>query len=92
VCDPGAIIAALNRHEVRFVVIGGMAAMVRDLPAPATVDIDNTPQSRSTQALGSSCSCLGLREQTYQNHSCYQLWFEFTNCHLTNESWSAVVK
>ena len=33
----------LNRHEVRFVVIGGMAAMVRDLPVPATVDIDITP-------------------------------------------------
>ena len=41
--DPGAIIAILNRHEVRFVVIGGMAAMVRDLPVPATVDIDITP-------------------------------------------------
>lgn len=33
----------LNHHEVRFVVIGGMAAMVRDLPVPATVDIDITP-------------------------------------------------
>jgi hypothetical protein len=43
VCDPGAIVAVLNRHEVRFVVIGGMAAMVRDLPVPATVDIDITP-------------------------------------------------
>ncbi|KLR61747.1 hypothetical protein IMCC26207_10664 [Actinobacteria bacterium IMCC26207] len=41
--DPGAIIAILNRHQVRFVVIGGMAAMVRDLPVPATVDIDITP-------------------------------------------------
>lgn len=41
--DPGAIVAVLNRHGVRFVVIGGMAAMVRDLPVPATVDIDITP-------------------------------------------------
>lgn len=41
--DPGAIVAVLNQHEVRFVVIGGMAAMVRDLPVPATVDIDITP-------------------------------------------------
>lgn len=41
--DPGAIVAVLNRHQVRFVVIGGMAAIVRDLPVPATVDIDITP-------------------------------------------------
>ncbi len=41
--DPGAIVAVLNGHGVRFVVIGGMAAMVRDLPVPATVDIDITP-------------------------------------------------
>lgn len=43
VFDPGAIVAVLNRHDVRFIVIGGMAAMVRDLPVPATVDIDITP-------------------------------------------------
>ena len=43
VFDPGAIVAVTNRHGVRFVVIGGMAAMVRDLPVPATVDIDITP-------------------------------------------------
>jgi hypothetical protein len=43
VFDPGGIVAVLNRHDVRFVVIGGMAAMVHDLPLPATVDIDITP-------------------------------------------------
>lgn len=48
--DPGAIVAVLNRHQVRFVVIGGMAAMVRDLPVPATVDIDITP-ARDTDNL-----------------------------------------
>jgi len=50
VFDPGALVAVLNRHEVRFVVIGGMAAMVRDLPVPATVDLDITP-ARDTENL-----------------------------------------
>lgn len=48
--DPGAIVAVLNRHGVRFVVIGGMAAMARDLPVPATIDIDITP-ARDTENL-----------------------------------------
>ena len=33
----------MNRHGVRYVVIGGIAAQLRDLPVPATVDIDVTP-------------------------------------------------
>ena len=41
--DPAAIVEVLARHEVKFVIIGGMSAMVHDLPLPATVDIDVTP-------------------------------------------------
>jgi len=41
--DIAAIIRTLNEHAVRYVVIGGVAAIVRDLPLPATVDIDITP-------------------------------------------------
>jgi hypothetical protein len=41
--DAGAIVRILNRHRVRYVVIGGLAAQVHDLPIPATVDIDVTP-------------------------------------------------
>jgi hypothetical protein len=43
VLDPRAIIEVLNRRRVAFVLIGGMAAMVHDLPLPATVDVDITP-------------------------------------------------
>lgn len=46
VFDPGAIVAVLNRHQVRFVVIGGMAAMVRDPPVPATVEHRHHPGAR----------------------------------------------
>jgi len=42
--DPAAIVGVLVRHDVRFVVIGGVAALVHDLPLPATVDIDVTPE------------------------------------------------
>ncbi len=41
--DPGAIVAILNRHAVRYIVIGGIAAQIHDLPIPATVGIDLTP-------------------------------------------------
>lgn len=41
--DPGAIVRVLNTHGVRYVVIGGIAAEIHDLPVPATVDIDVTP-------------------------------------------------
>ena len=41
--DPGAVVRILNRHGVRYVVIGGIAAQIHDLPVPATVDIDITP-------------------------------------------------
>lgn len=41
--DVAGIVRVLNAHGVRYVVIGGVAAMVHDLPVPATVDIDVTP-------------------------------------------------
>lgn len=41
--DAAGIVRALNAHDVRYVVIGGMAAVVHDLPIPRTVDIDITP-------------------------------------------------
>jgi hypothetical protein len=41
--DPAAVVRVFNRHGVRFVVIGGIAAQLQDLPVPATIDIDVTP-------------------------------------------------
>jgi hypothetical protein len=41
--DIAAVVRTLNAHGVRYVVIGGVAAMVHNLPLPATVDIDVTP-------------------------------------------------
>lgn len=41
--DAAGIVRTLNAHNVRYVVIGGVAAIVHDLPLPATVDIDVTP-------------------------------------------------
>jgi hypothetical protein len=37
------MVRVLNRHGVRYVVIGGIAAQLHDLPVPATVDIDVKP-------------------------------------------------
>ena len=35
-----------NQHGVRFVVIGGIAALLHNLPLPATVDLDVTPSRK----------------------------------------------
>ena len=48
--DPAGVVRALTSHGVRFVVIGGIAAQLHDLPVPATVDIDVTP-SRDAENL-----------------------------------------
>jgi hypothetical protein len=42
--DIPGIVRTLNRHGVQYVVIGGAAALVHDLPLPATVDLDVTPE------------------------------------------------
>lgn len=41
---PQLILEALTRHEVRFVVIGGLAALAHGSPIP-TRDVDVTPES-----------------------------------------------
>lgn len=41
--DPAALIAALQRHDISFVVVGGIAAIAQGAPLP-TYDIDVTPQ------------------------------------------------
>jgi len=41
--DVAAIVRTLNRHSVNYVIIGGIAAQIHDLPIPATVDIAVTP-------------------------------------------------
>jgi hypothetical protein len=43
--NAAAIVDVLNRHHVRFVVIGAFAAIAQHAPIPATRDIDLTPDS-----------------------------------------------
>ena len=38
--DAAGMVRTLNACGVRSVVIGGMAAVVHDLPTPRTIDID----------------------------------------------------
>lgn len=41
--DLAPIIDALNRHDVRYVVIGGIASLVHQADVPRTLDVDVTP-------------------------------------------------
>jgi hypothetical protein len=43
--NAAAIVEVLNRHSVRFVVIGAFAAIAQQAPIPATRDIDLTPDT-----------------------------------------------
>ena len=45
------LVKVLNRHGLHYVVIGGAAALVRDLPLPATVDLDVTPATDDANLL-----------------------------------------
>lgn len=43
--NAAAIVAVLNRHRVRYVIIGAFAAIAQQAPIPATRDIDLTPET-----------------------------------------------
>lgn len=43
--DPAAILAVLDRHAVRYVVVGGLASEIHGVPIPTTEDLDVTPAS-----------------------------------------------
>lgn len=43
--NAAAIVEALNRHQVRYVIIGAFAAIAQQAPIPATRDIDLTPET-----------------------------------------------
>jgi len=45
--EPLAILRVLERHQVRYVVIGGLAAVIHGSPLP-TYDIDITPERSKT--------------------------------------------
>jgi hypothetical protein len=41
--DVEGLLEALAKHSIRFVLIGGTAAQVLNLPVPATIDVDIAP-------------------------------------------------
>lgn len=66
VLNPAAIVGALNRHRVRYIVIGAFAAIAQQAPIPATRDIDITPDSspENLERLSQALTDLGARIRT----------------------------
>ena len=64
--NAAAIVAVLNRHQVRYVVIGAFAAIAQQAPIPATRDIDLTPETsqENLAALSLALKELGARVRT----------------------------
>ena len=64
--EAAAIVAELNRHGVRYVVIGAFAAIAQQAPIPSTRDIDITPEmaSDNLERLSSALKSLGARIRT----------------------------
>jgi hypothetical protein len=58
--DPAGIVAALERHHVRYVIIGGVAAQLHGSPAP-TRGLDVTPE-RSARNLAQLAAALASAE------------------------------
>ncbi len=64
--NAAAIVGVLNRHDVRYVVIGAFAAIAQRAPIPATRDIDLTPDSsmENLTRLSKALKDLGARIRT----------------------------
>jgi len=64
--NAAAIVEVLNRHGVRYVVIGAFAAIAQRAPIPATRDIDLTPDSSAENLarLSQALEELGARIRT----------------------------
>lgn len=64
--DAAAIVAALNRHRVRYVVIGAFAAIAQQAPIAPTRDIDITPEesSQNLRRLSAALKELDARVRT----------------------------
>jgi hypothetical protein len=64
--NAAAIVDVLNRHRVKFVVIGAFAAIAQHAPIPATRDIDLTPDSslENLTRLSAALKVLGARIRT----------------------------
>jgi hypothetical protein len=61
--DAESIIATLNRHSVRYVVVGGFAIELWDVAVPPTQDIDVTPETSraNLRALSAALNELGAK-------------------------------
>jgi hypothetical protein len=92
--DPGTIVRVLNRHGVRYVVIGGIAAEIHDLPVPATVDIDVTPArdhknlERLARAFDELEAGLYTAEEagTWFPRTPVELWSQYDTLHLMTKA------
>src|SRR3984957_16452605 len=64
--NAAAIVEVLNRHSVRYVVIGAFAAIAQRAPIPATRDIDLTPDASAENLtrLSAALKQLGTRIRT----------------------------
>jgi hypothetical protein len=64
--DPAAIVSVLNRHDVRFVVIGAFAALAQGAPIAPTRDVDFTPDETADNLdrLSAALLELGARVRT----------------------------
>jgi hypothetical protein len=64
--NAAAIVEILNRHQVRYVIIGAFAAIAQQAPIPATRDIDLTPETgpENLARLSLALKDLGARIRT----------------------------
>jgi len=64
--DAAAIVSAMNRHGVRYIVIGAFAAIAQQVPIPPTRDIDLTPETsrENLERLSAALTELDARVRT----------------------------
>jgi hypothetical protein len=89
--NPAAIVAALNRHHVRYVIIGAFAAIAQQAPIPATRDIDITPEASAENLtrLSAALTELGARIRTEAEPSGLPFGHDATSL-ASSEVWNLI--
>ncbi|MEZ5309510.1 MAG: hypothetical protein R2735_02745 [Microthrixaceae bacterium] len=89
--DHASILTVLEAHSVRFVVIGGIAAELRDLSLLPTIDLDITParDEQNLLALADAFDELEAGLLTADEHGTWfprfptDNWAQYSTLHLT---------
>lgn len=91
--DVEGLLEALVNHSIDFVLIGGMAAQILNLPVPSTIDVDITPlrSSKNLERLSvffeevNACLLTAEEDGTWFPRTPIENWAQYSTLHLVTD-------